>query len=104
MQKLKRVIKTSILSIIIFFVVIISGSWVYHSIAMKKEIASTPAPGILIDVDGHSMHVYTEGDGEHTIVFLSGAGSNCIVCFGRHAVLNPRTQHWFFHNSCVNIF
>ncbi|MER2089433.1 MAG: alpha/beta hydrolase [Sporosarcina sp.] len=76
MQKLKRVIKTSILSIIIFFVVIISGSWVYHSIAMKKEIASTPAPGILIEVDGHSMHVYTEGDGEHTIVFLSGAGTS----------------------------
>src|SRR3954468_21651256 len=43
---------------------------------MKKEIASTSAPGILVDVDGHSVHVYTEGGGQQTIVFLSGAGTS----------------------------
>jgi pimeloyl-ACP methyl ester carboxylesterase len=76
MRKLNRIFKIIILSIIVFFVVIISGSWVYHSTVMKKEIASTPAPGILVDVDGHSIHVYREGDGEQTIVFLSGAGTS----------------------------
>jgi len=76
MRKVKRIFKIIILSIIAFFVVIVSGSWVYHSTVMKKEIASTPAPGILVDVDGHSMHVYTEGDGEQTIVFLSGSGTS----------------------------
>ncbi|MEK5069060.1 alpha/beta hydrolase [Sporosarcina sp. FSL K6-1508] len=79
MQKLKRVIKIIILSIIIFFVVVISGSWVYHSTVMKKEIASTPAPGLLVDVKGHLMHVYTEGEGEQTIVFLSGVGTSAPV-------------------------
>ena len=75
MRKLRRVIKIIILSIIVSFVVMISGSWVYHSTVMKKEIASTP-PGILVYMDGHSMHVYTEGVGEQTIVFLSGAGTS----------------------------
>ncbi|XKI13343.1 Alpha/beta hydrolase [Sporosarcina sp. ANT_H38] len=73
---MKRIFKIIILSIIILFVVIISGSWFYHSTVMKKEIASTPAPGVLVDVNGHQMHVYAEGDGEQTIVFLSGAGTS----------------------------
>ncbi|MBO0603093.1 alpha/beta hydrolase [Sporosarcina sp. E16_3] len=76
MRKMKRIFKIIVLSIIILFVVIISGSWVYHSTVLKKEIASTPAPGVLVDVDGHQIHVYTEGDGVQTIVFLSGAGTS----------------------------
>ena len=64
------------LYILLFLIVIIGGSWIYHSIAMKKEIASTPPPGEMIDVDGHAMHVYSEGNGERTIVFLSGAGTS----------------------------
>lgn len=72
-RKMKRTFRIIILSIIILFVLIISDSLVYHSTVLKKEIASTPSPGVLVDVDGHQMHVYTEGDGVRTIVFLSGA-------------------------------
>ena len=33
----------------------------------------------MIDVEGHAMHVYAEGDGEQTIVFLSGGGTSTPV-------------------------
>ena len=34
-----------------------------------------PAIGQLVKVDGKNMHVYTKGDGENTIVLLSGLGT-----------------------------
>ena len=76
MQKFKRIAKISVLSILLLLVFVVGGSWIYHSIAMKKEIALTPPPGKMVDVDGHTMHVYVEGHGEQTIVFLSGAGTS----------------------------
>ena len=76
MQKLKRIAKVSLLSLLLLLILVVGGSWIYHSIIMKKEIASTPPPGIMVEVDGHAMHIYAEGDGEQTIVFLSGAGTS----------------------------
>ncbi|MCL2588034.1 MAG: alpha/beta hydrolase [Oscillospiraceae bacterium] len=34
-----------------------------------------PAPGELVRVNGHHMHVFSEGQGAHTLVFLSGHGT-----------------------------
>lgn len=51
------------------------GCRVNHSIQLDKERALLTAPGQLVDVNGHSMHVYTQGEGEKTLVFLSGAGT-----------------------------
>lgn len=79
MKRLKGVVKIFFLSVILLLILIVGGSWIYHSIAMKKEIASTPPPGQMVDVDGHAMHVYAEGNGEQTIVFLSGAGTSAPV-------------------------
>ncbi|MCZ2259538.1 alpha/beta fold hydrolase [Sporosarcina sp. G11-34] len=76
MQKFKRIAKISFLSMLVLLGNIVAGSWIYHSIAMKKELALTPPPGKMVDVDGHAMHVYSEGDGAQTIVFLSGAGTS----------------------------
>ena len=79
MQKIKTKAKFFALSVFLLLGSIIGGSWIYHSIAMKKEIASTPPPGKMVDVDDHAMHVYAEGDGEQTIVFLSGGGTSAPV-------------------------
>ena len=76
MKKFKRIAKISVYTVLLLLVFVIGGTWIYHSIAMKKEITSTPPPGKMVDVDGHAMHVYTEGKGEQTIVFLSGSGTS----------------------------
>jgi pimeloyl-ACP methyl ester carboxylesterase len=79
MKKLKKIVKISFLSAILLIILIIGGSWIYHSTVKKKEIASTPPPGKMVDVNGHAMHVYSEGEGEQTIVFLSGSGTSAPV-------------------------
>lgn len=55
---------------------LIGLSWGYHTITLQKERKETPPPGELVDVNGHKMHVYTEGNGTDTIVFMSGGGTS----------------------------
>lgn len=76
MRKIIRIAKISALSLILLLGFVVGGTWIYHSIVMKKEIASTPPPGKMVDVEGHAMHVHTEGNGEQTIIFLSGSGTS----------------------------
>lgn len=63
-----------ILLILIVAFLVITGIW--NAIAMhgEKEILKE-YPGQLVEIDGHNMHIYTEGDGDHTILFLSGWGT-----------------------------
>ncbi|MBR1797772.1 MAG: alpha/beta hydrolase [Clostridiales bacterium] len=47
---------------------------------LKKEAAVFDNPlGQHVEVDGHNMTVYVEGEGEHTLVFLSGSGTACPI-------------------------
>ncbi len=60
---------------------IIGGSYMEHQSLIEEEKAEYPAPGILVDVndDGNKLHVYTEGQGSETLVFLSGFGTSSPV-------------------------
>ena len=50
--------------------------YVYNRVKMKQEepLLANP-PGQMVEVDGHMMCVYEEGEGEHTLLFLSGSGT-----------------------------
>lgn len=43
---------------------------------MRKELKK-PAPGKLVTVNEYNMHVFIEGQGEKTFVFMSGSGTAC---------------------------
>lgn len=48
----------------------------YNKAMMRQEEALLKDPlGQMVEVDGHNMCVYAQGEGEHTIVFLSGSGT-----------------------------
>lgn len=48
---------------------------VNHRIRLHRE-ASLRAPlGQLVEVNGHRISLYTEGQGDKTLVFLSGGGT-----------------------------
>ncbi len=51
--------------------------FVYHRICLggEDEMISQRSVGQLVEVDGHRMSVYTEGSGDKTLVFMSGAGT-----------------------------
>ena len=48
---------------------------VNHRIRLGMEEKLLPPPGKTVDVDGRQMHVYTDGSGDTTLVFLSGGGT-----------------------------
>lgn len=50
-------------------------SFVNHRIRLHEEDALISPPGQMVTVDGHRMHVFTEGEGERTLVFLAGGGT-----------------------------
>ncbi len=77
---MKKVLKTIgkilliILAALILFLLIL---FIYHRIMLSKEKKLLePFDGVqMVEVDGHKMSIYTEGEGEHTIVFMSGSGT-----------------------------
>ncbi|ALX50512.1 hydrolase [Lentibacillus amyloliquefaciens] len=70
------IIFTGIISI---FVLILSVSFINHKIQLSKEEELFVPTGQLVEVNGHQMHVYTEGNGEETLVFMSGGGTSSPV-------------------------
>ena len=48
---------------------------IFSNIMSLYEQKKYAAIGQLVEVDGNNMHVYTKGDGEHTILLLSGLGT-----------------------------
>lgn len=71
LRKLLKVILI-ITAIIILFVII---SLVHHKICSSKEKDLLTPLGELVEVNGHNMSIYTEGEGNKTLVFLSGGGT-----------------------------
>ena len=65
-----------VLGILILIALILLIIFVRHRVLLKKEedLVSTPL-GEMVEVDGHNMCVYTEGEGTHTLVFLAGSGT-----------------------------
>ena len=76
---MKKVIKTvfKILGCLFLLIVLLIGGMTgYNFVKMKTEAKLLhDTPGELIEVDGKNMSIYTEGSGEHTIVFMSGWGT-----------------------------
>ena len=68
---MKRII-VIILVLVIGFVIL---SVARHKISGSREKDLLIPLGELVEVNGHNMSVYTEGEGDKTLVFLSGGGT-----------------------------
>ena len=76
MKKFFKAAEKVLLVLLIAVVVILGAIFVYNRIMMKQEEPLLAEPlGQLVEVDGHNMCIYTEGEGEHTLLFLSGSGT-----------------------------
>lgn len=56
-------------------VLLVAGCLAVHWISLERESKLLTPAGTMVDVGGKQMHVYTEGSGEETLVFLSGGGT-----------------------------
>lgn len=76
MKKGFKILGKIVLVIALVLVVSLLVIYVYNRIRMKQEKALLEKPlGQMVEVDGHMMCVYEEGEGEHTLLFLSGSGT-----------------------------
>ncbi len=75
---MKKKIKLFPKVLLVAFAVItvcLTGLFIYNRIMLKKDAALLKEHvGQMVEVDGHDMCVYFEGEGDHTIVFMSGWG------------------------------
>lgn len=74
MKKAKKVMKI-ILIVIAVLIVLISAIYINHCICLKNEAELLTPLGEIVEVDGHNMSVYIEGEGDTTLVFMSGGGT-----------------------------
>ena len=65
--------------IIIILVVLLLLIYINHRIQLKKESSLRSPLGQIVEVDGHNMSVYVEGEGKTTFVFMSGGGTCCPI-------------------------
>ena len=56
-------------------IVLLVFSVIYHNYQLRTEAEEYPPPGELVEVNDNKMHVYSEGYGDITFVFLPGGGS-----------------------------
>ncbi len=57
-------------------VVLLLLSTLYHTYKLRNEAKEYPAPGELVQINNNKMHVYSEGQGNITLVFMSGFGTS----------------------------
>ena len=76
MKKIARITGKFLLLLFIVLVVLLGGIFIYNKIMLASEEALIEKPiGQYVEVDGHKMNIYTEGEGKHTLLFLSGSGT-----------------------------
>ena len=78
MKKMKKVVRI-IMILIVILIVLLLLIYINHRIHLAKESALRSPLGQMVEVDGHKMSVYTEGEGETTLVFMSGGGTCCPI-------------------------
>ena len=61
-----------IVAVIVLFIIV---SFIRHKICSFREKELLTPLGKIVEVNGHNMSVYIEGEGDKTLVFLSGGGT-----------------------------
>ena len=76
MKKAFKIVGKVLLGLLILIAAFLVIMGIFNQIMLKKnkDLYETPL-GQLVEVDGHNMSIYTEAEGDHTIVFMSGWGT-----------------------------
>ena len=61
--------------VLILLIAALVAIYINHRIQLSKEEKLRTPLGELVEVDGHNMSVYVAGNGDKTIVFMSGGGT-----------------------------
>ena len=71
---MKKALK-ALLILLTILVIVLAGIYANHRLQLHKEAPLRAPLGQLVEVNGHQISLYTEGQGDQTLVFLSGGGT-----------------------------
>lgn len=75
MRKVLKATGKVLLVLLIILILFLLVMTVYNKIMLHKEKPLLESPlGQMVEVDGNQMSIYTEGEGDHTLVIMSGGG------------------------------
>lgn len=60
------------LKILLTILILVISGYIYEQAGRAKDRKACPPPGQLVDVNGHDMHIWSEGSGDVTVVFGVG--------------------------------
>ncbi len=75
MKTLVTIIKWLLPGLLLLLLLLIAGSSINHRLQTPHEEAAYPPPGEMVAVNGYRLHVYAEGEGDLTLVFMAGSGT-----------------------------
>lgn len=79
MRNLLGKLKAAVILILSLLILFMIGSFINHFIQLKRESSILTPIGTMVDVNNHKLHVYAEGSGVPTLVFMSGGGTSAPV-------------------------
>lgn len=75
-MKIFKIFGIIILSLIAIIAVFVTASAVNHNIKLRREAKKYSPPGQMVEVNNKQLHVYAEGEGDVTLVFMAGHGTS----------------------------
>ena len=76
MRNIWRWAKRALIGLCGLILVAALGGAAYQWIATRHDLAANPAPGRLVDVGGHRLHIWCTGSGEPTVILENGLGGS----------------------------
>ena len=73
---MRRWLKLIVASLATVLVMSVLAGSAYEWYATRRDLAATPAPGQLVDVGGHRLHVWCTGSGQPAVILDSGLGGS----------------------------
>lgn len=71
---MKKALK-ALLILLTILAIVLAGIYANHRLQLHREAPLRAPLGQLVEVNGHQLSLYTEGQGDKTLVFLSGGGT-----------------------------
>ena len=75
-MKIFRIFGIIILVLFAMVAILLIATKINHENQLKKEAKQHLAPGKMVDVNGKKLHVYAQGKGDMTLVFMAGHGTS----------------------------
>ncbi len=75
-MKVLKILGIIIIIILVVVAILLIASMVNHKNQLRKESQAYLPPGRMVEVNNKLMHVYTEGTGDMTLVFMAGHGTS----------------------------